>query len=148
MLVLRSLAFNVVFYVNLIVQMIFWTPYYFLSPRHQRLVRAEILGAHQPVAAWRRSPARRARSPASRTCREGSFILAPKHQSFWDAIAFFPYLRDPLYILKRELTWIPVLRLVHHEDADDPGQPRQPLEGAEAGGGGDQGARWRATTAS
>ena len=38
---------------------------------------------------------------------EGSFILAPKHQSFWDAIAFFPYLRDPLYILKRELMWIP-----------------------------------------
>jgi 1-acyl-sn-glycerol-3-phosphate acyltransferase len=38
---------------------------------------------------------------------EGSFILAPKHQSFWDAIAFFPFLKDPLYILKRELTWIP-----------------------------------------
>ena len=35
MLVLRSLAFNIVFYVNLIVQMIVWTPYYFLSPRHR-----------------------------------------------------------------------------------------------------------------
>ena len=35
MLILRSLAFNVVFYVNLIVQMILWTPYYFLSPRHR-----------------------------------------------------------------------------------------------------------------
>ena len=38
---------------------------------------------------------------------QGSFILAPKHQSFWDTIAFYPYLEDPLYILKRELIWIP-----------------------------------------
>jgi 1-acyl-sn-glycerol-3-phosphate acyltransferase len=38
---------------------------------------------------------------------EGSFILAPKHQSFWDTIAFFPYLDDPIYILKRDLQWIP-----------------------------------------
>jgi 1-acyl-sn-glycerol-3-phosphate acyltransferase len=37
-----------------------------------------------------------------------SFILAPKHQSFWDVLAFFPYLRDPLFILKRELMWIPL----------------------------------------
>ena len=28
MLYIRSLAFNFVFYVNLIVQMILWTPYY------------------------------------------------------------------------------------------------------------------------
>ena len=35
MLYIRSLAFNFVFYVSLIVQMVFWTPYYFLSPRHR-----------------------------------------------------------------------------------------------------------------
>ena len=35
MIVLRSLVFNTVFYANLIVQMVFWTPYYFLSPRHR-----------------------------------------------------------------------------------------------------------------
>ena len=70
----------------------------------------------------RRSPAPEARSPGWRTCRRARFILAPKHQSFWDTIAFFPYLRDPLYILKRELTVDPVLRLVRHEDADDPGR--------------------------
>ena len=34
MLVLRSVLFNVAFYLNLIVQMIVWTPFYFLSPRH------------------------------------------------------------------------------------------------------------------
>ena len=35
MTVIRSLAFNLVFYANLILQMIFWTPYLFLSPRHR-----------------------------------------------------------------------------------------------------------------
>ncbi|TIO78917.1 MAG: 1-acyl-sn-glycerol-3-phosphate acyltransferase, partial [Mesorhizobium sp.] len=35
MLIIRSLAFNLAFYLSLVVQMIFWTPFYFLSPRHR-----------------------------------------------------------------------------------------------------------------
>ena len=35
MLYIRSLAFNIAFYVSLIIQMIFWSPLYFLSPRHK-----------------------------------------------------------------------------------------------------------------
>jgi 1-acyl-sn-glycerol-3-phosphate acyltransferase len=38
----------------------------------------------------------------------GGYILAPKHQSFWDTFALLPYLDDPVYILKRELMWIPL----------------------------------------
>ncbi|WP_378948253.1 lysophospholipid acyltransferase family protein [Mesorhizobium sp. ANAO-SY3R2] len=107
MLYIRSLTFNFVFYVSLVVQMIFWTPYYFLSPRHRAWfvpkfwarsslwLQEKIAGTKSEISGMENLP-------------EGSFILAPKHQSFWDAIAFFPYLRDPLYILKRELMWIPV----------------------------------------
>lgn len=107
MLYIRSLAFNFVFYVSLVMQMIFWTPYYFLSPRHRAWfvpkfwartslwLQEKIAGTKSEISGMENLP-------------EGSFILAPKHQSFWDAIAFFPYLRDPLYILKRELMWIPV----------------------------------------
>ncbi|MBS4018992.1 MAG: 1-acyl-sn-glycerol-3-phosphate acyltransferase [Dechloromonas sp.] len=106
MLVLRSLAYNVVFYLNLILQMLFWTPFYFLAPRHlawfvpkfwsrsSLWLQTAIVGTRFEITGLENLP-------------EGSFILAPKHQSFWDAIAFFPYLRDPLYILKRELMWIP-----------------------------------------
>src|SRR5690606_6953451 len=39
---------------------------------------------------------------------EGSYILAPKHQSSFDTYAFLPDIPDALYILKRELTWIPL----------------------------------------
>ena len=106
MLVIRSLAFNVAFYVNLVVQMILWTPFYFLAPRHVAWFVPRF---------WARSSLRlqawiagtRSRIEGMENLPDGPFILAPKHQSFWDTIAFFPYLRDPVYILKRELTWIP-----------------------------------------
>ena len=106
MLILRSLAFNVVFYANLIVQMIFWTPYYFLSPRHRAWFVPKFWSW---TSLWLMEKIAGTRSDISgvENLPEGSFVLAPKHQSFWDAIAFFPYLRDPLYILKRELQWIP-----------------------------------------
>ena len=39
---------------------------------------------------------------------QGSYIFAPKHQSFWDTFALLPYLNDPVYILKHELMWIPI----------------------------------------
>lgn len=106
MLVLRSLAFNAVFYVALIVEMLVFTPAYFLSPRRKAWwvpkfwarsslwLQEKIAGTKSEITGTENLP-------------DGSYILAPKHQSFWDAIAFFPYLPDPLYILKRELTWIP-----------------------------------------
>ncbi len=106
MLAIRSLLFNAVFYLNLIVQMILWSPLFFLMPRKKAWfvpkfwarsslwLQDKLAGTKSEIIGLENLP-------------EGSFILAPKHQSFWDTIAFFPYLRDPLYILKRELTWIP-----------------------------------------
>ena len=107
MLVTRSLAFNVAFYANLIAQMIVWTPFYFLAPRH--------LAWFVPKF-WARSSLKlqewiagtQSRIEGVENLPQGPFILAPKHQSFWDTISFFPYLKDPVYILKRELMWIPL----------------------------------------
>ena len=106
MLVLRSLAFNTVFYASLIVQMIFWAPFYFLSPRHAAWFVPKFWAR---TCAWLYEKIADTGSEitGAENLPEGSFILAPKHQSFWDAISFFPYLDDPLYILKRELQWIP-----------------------------------------
>lgn len=106
MLVARSLAFNVAFYVNLIVQMIVWTPLYFLSPR-KRAWFVPKFWARTCVWLYEKIARTRSEITGMENLPAGSFILAPKHQSFWDAIAFFPYLDDPLYILKRELRWIP-----------------------------------------
>ncbi|MGB3500602.1 MAG: 1-acyl-sn-glycerol-3-phosphate acyltransferase [Mesorhizobium sp.] len=106
MLIIRSVLFNIAFYLNLIVQMILWTPFYFLAPRAMAWfvpkfwsrsslwLQKWLAGTDSEIIGLENLP-------------EGPFILAPKHQSFWDTIAFFPYLDDALYILKRELTWIP-----------------------------------------
>lgn len=106
MLYLRSLAFNLAFYASMVVQMFFWAPFYFLAPRHSAWFVPKFWSR---TSLWLYRVLAGTRSDISgvENLPEGSFILAPKHQSFWDAIAFFPFLDDPLYILKRELTWIP-----------------------------------------
>ena len=107
MIFLRSALFNVLFYLNLIVQMIIFTPPYFLMKRKaawvipKNWVRSNhwllkmVVGTTHTLQGVENIP-------------DGGYIIAPKHQSFWDAYALLPYLDDPFYILKRELTWIPL----------------------------------------
>ena len=107
MIAIRSFLFNVAFYVAIIVEMIVFTPYYFLSPparawwvpkfwaRTNIWLQEKIVGTRFELSGQENLP-------------DGSYILAPKHQSFFDAFAFLPWVPDALYILKRELTWIPL----------------------------------------
>jgi 1-acyl-sn-glycerol-3-phosphate acyltransferase len=107
MIALRSVLFNTIFYMNLIGQMIIMTPAYFLLPRKKAYgiarnwarsnhwLFAKIVGTTFEVEGLENIP-------------KGGSIFAPKHQSFWDAYAPLPWLDDPFYILKRELTWIPL----------------------------------------
>lgn len=39
---------------------------------------------------------------------DGPVMFAAKHQSAWDTLAFAVILHHPVYILKRELVWIPI----------------------------------------
>lgn len=40
---------------------------------------------------------------------DGPVIVAAKHQSAYDTFLFHFIVRDPIYVLKRELTWIPLV---------------------------------------
>ena len=107
MIAVRSVLFNLAFYLNLIVQMIVLTPVYFLLPRKKAYIVPKnwvrtshwlfekIVGTTFEIEGLENIP-------------KGGYIFAPKHQSFWDAYALLPWLDDPFYILKRELTWIPL----------------------------------------
>ncbi len=107
MIWVRSAIFNIAFYCSLIVQMVVMTPYYFLSRRP---------GAWWVVHNWVRSNHWLQKVIVGTTFTieglenipSGGYILAPKHQSFWDTYALLPWLDDPVYILKRELMWIPI----------------------------------------
>lgn len=107
MIVIRSILFNLAFYANLILRMIFLSPTYFLSERRKawfvpkgwassnHWLLEKIVGTTFEIEGLEHMP-------------KGPCIIAPKHQSFWDAYALLPWIEDALYILKRELTWIPL----------------------------------------
>jgi 1-acyl-sn-glycerol-3-phosphate acyltransferase len=107
MIILRSVLFNIVFYANLILQMIVLTPFYFVVSRKTALIVPKN---------WARSNHWLLEKMVGTTFKieglenipEGGYIFAPKHQSFWDVFALLPWLSDFFFILKRELMWIPL----------------------------------------
>lgn len=107
LLYLRSILFNLAFYIGTLVQMILYTPFYFLLPRKKAWIvpktwarvnlwlQKYIAGTDYVIEGLENIP-------------EGAYIVAPKHQSAWDTYAFLPQLDDPVLILKRELMRIPL----------------------------------------
>lgn len=104
-LILRSVLFNVLFYVNLIVHMVVALPSLLLPyPIVLKFVRSYARSSLWLLEAvcgtkveWRGLD----KVPA------GPCIVASKHQSLWETFALFVAFNDPIYILKRELMWIP-----------------------------------------
>lgn len=107
MLALRSLAFNTLFYLNLVVQMIVWTPFFFLAPRKTAWLVPKVW-ARSSIWLQKIVAGTNTEITGLENLPDGPCIIAPKHQSFWDVIAFLPFIPDALYILKRELMWIPL----------------------------------------
>ena len=106
MIVLRSLVFNFVFYLNLMLFLVLGLPF-FLTPRRWSMAALKfwarsslwwlrmICGTEIEVRGLEHIP-------------NGAVLLAGKHQSLWETFAILPYLDDPCMVLKRELTFIPI----------------------------------------
>jgi 1-acyl-sn-glycerol-3-phosphate acyltransferase len=102
----RSLIFNALFYVNMVVRMIAALPTIALP-------RAFMLGV---LRRYSRSSLWLLRVVCGVTVEwrgreklpHGAYIVACKHQSLWETFALFMLLPDPTYVLKRELMWIPL----------------------------------------
>ncbi len=106
MLAFRSLLFNVVFYINLVVFLVlgFW---FMFTPRSWSMAALKtwarsslwwmrlITGTKMEVRGREHMP-------------QAGGLLAGKHQSAWDIFALLPLMADPALVLKRELTFIPV----------------------------------------
>lgn len=115
MLIARSLLFNVLFYLNLLVQMIVALPVLALPRRiHLAFVRSYcrtslwllrvVCGTN---VAWR----------GLEKLPQGACIVACKHQSLWETFALYAILDDPTFVLKRELMWIPLFGWHMHKAA-------------------------------
>ena len=103
---LRSLVYNVLFYALLVFWILVALPT-FLMPRAGLHGGRQGLGAQQRLADARGLQHQSGVSRAARKFREGPLIVASKHQSMWETFALMQFFDAPLFIYKRELTWIP-----------------------------------------
>jgi 1-acyl-sn-glycerol-3-phosphate acyltransferase len=105
-ILLRSLIFNVLFYLNTAVWLVIALPTFFMPYRAILWI----------AKTWGRCNLVLLRVVAGIDCeirgREkipaGALIVAPKHQSAWETFALLPLFDNPLFIVKRELEWIPI----------------------------------------
>ncbi len=106
MIALRSLVFNVAFYLNLIVLMILGLPL-ILRGRHGVFIMARLWGSS---SVWLLEKICRLRVEyrGLENIPEGGYILAPKHQSFLETFALLKYAPDFAIVFKRELIFMPL----------------------------------------
>ncbi len=105
MIVIRSVIFNVVFYLVLFVYRIAAMPT-LAMPRGALWAK---------VKTWSRVNLWLMKVNCNIGCEfrglenipKGAALIASKHQSMWETFALITVLDDPAYILKRELLWIP-----------------------------------------
>lgn len=105
LILVRSIVFNALFYLNTLAWLILGLPSFFLP------YRATIWIAKS----WARVNLVLLRVVAGIDCEvrgrekipSGPLIVASKHQSAWETFALLPLFDNPLFIVKRELMWIP-----------------------------------------
>ena len=113
MLVVRSLAFLAVFYVNTAVFLVLGS-WLLLAPRRWAMEGLRlhglaslwwlevICGTHLEVRGRDKLP-------------KGACLVAAKHQSAWDTFALIPVFRDPAMVMKAELGLIPLYGWFSHK---------------------------------
>jgi 1-acyl-sn-glycerol-3-phosphate acyltransferase len=105
-ILLRSILFNIAFYLNVIIWLIAALPTFFMPYR-------AIVGV---AKAWGRSNLfllrvicnLKAEFRGVEKIPRGGDLVAAKHQSTWETFALLWMFEDPTFILKRELQWIPL----------------------------------------
>lgn len=105
-IILRSVAFNILFYLNTVVCLVVALPT-FVMPYQAIVEVAKAWGRInlfllRVVAGVRFELRGRDRIPA------GALIVAAKHQSAWETFALMHLFKSPSFVMKRELMWIPV----------------------------------------
>jgi 1-acyl-sn-glycerol-3-phosphate acyltransferase len=103
---LRSLIFNILFYIVLVFWIIAGIPT-FLMPRWGILNIAKYWG-RSSIWLMRVICNTRVEYRGLDKIPKGPLIVAAKHQSIWETFSLLQFVDQPLYILKRELTWLPV----------------------------------------
>ena len=103
---LRSLVYNVAFYLVLAFWVIVGIPTY-LMPRWA-IMNIARYWARSSIWLMRLVCNVKVEYRGLEKIPKGPLIVASKHQSTWETFALLEFFDQPLYILKRELEWIPL----------------------------------------
>ena len=105
LILVRSVVFNVLFYLNTLVYLIIALPTFLMPYRaiiavakswgRTNLVLLRVAGIDCEIRGREKIP-------------QGPLIVAAKHQSAWETFALISLFDNPLFIVKRELQWIPI----------------------------------------
>jgi 1-acyl-sn-glycerol-3-phosphate acyltransferase len=107
MILLRSLVFNVAFYLVTAIMLVGTLPLFFVMPQWFGMgvvrnwakvcvfLHRTIVGARLEVRGLENLP-------------PGGFIVASKHQSFFETFALIPLLKNPTIVMKRSIRWWPI----------------------------------------
>lgn len=101
----RSIAFNVLFYLNLLLHFIAAIPTLMLPRR--AIVEVTRFWARTNIWLLRAVCGIKADFRGLAKIPQGPLLVASKHQSLWETFALLLLFPDPAFILKRELMWIP-----------------------------------------
>jgi 1-acyl-sn-glycerol-3-phosphate acyltransferase len=105
-MLVRSILFNVLFYLNTIVHMLLAMPTMALP----RQVLMRLVRSWGRVSLWllKVTCGIKVEWRGLEKLPKGPFIAASKHQSVWETFALTTIIKEPTFILKRELMWIPL----------------------------------------
>jgi 1-acyl-sn-glycerol-3-phosphate acyltransferase len=102
----RSLLFNVAFYLNTFIQIIFYMPLLLLPRRYIWIAVRSWAAANHVLLKWICGIDHKI--VGFENLPPGGIIVASKHQSAWETFTIAAMLPDPTFVLKRELQWIPL----------------------------------------
>jgi 1-acyl-sn-glycerol-3-phosphate acyltransferase len=105
LVIVRSIVFNILFYLNLVVHFFVAIPT-LVMPRRAILEVATFWGRTNLVL-LRVICGIKVDYRGVEKIPRGPLLVASKHQSLWETFALLPLFDDPAFILKRELLWIP-----------------------------------------
>jgi 1-acyl-sn-glycerol-3-phosphate acyltransferase len=103
---LRAFLFNVLFYVTTVLFLVLGSPLLF-APRSWAMWA---LALHAKTELWllKTIVGTKLEVRGREKLPNSACLVASKHQSAWETFALIPLFRDPAYLMKRELFWIPL----------------------------------------
>ena len=106
LILVRSIAFNVLFYLNTLILLIVALPTFFLP--YRAIIEVARFWAKVSLVLLRVVAGVKIEVRGRDKIPKGPLLVAAKHQSAWETFALVTLFDNPLFIVKRELEWIPV----------------------------------------